>query len=149
MNPAAPRRAGDASGGRLSLASSQSWGWPWHCPDRQIIAKERILYGYSCEKGGGQVPESRIRPEAAAKKKLRRLEQVAKVQQEKERKGRPGERRWVPPLFITALLLGVAWIVVANVAAATVPFMSVLGVWNVVIGMVLIAISFVLMTLWK
>lgn len=95
------------------------------------------------------MPESRIRPEAAQKKKLRRLEQVAEVQREKERKGRPGERKWVPPLFITCLLLGVAWIVVANVAAANIPFMVTLGTWNILIGMILIAASFVLMTLWK
>jgi len=95
------------------------------------------------------VPESRIRPEAAAKKKLRRLEQVAEVQREKERKGRPGERRWVPPVFITLLLLGVAWIVVANVAQNQIPFMMALQQWNVIIGIVLIAASFVMMTQWK
>ena len=93
------------------------------------------------------MPESRIRPEAAQKKKQRRLESVAEVQREKERKGLPGERRWVPPLFIACLLLGVAWIVVVNIAA--VPFMASLGNWNFVIGMVLIAMSFILMTLWK
>ena len=95
------------------------------------------------------MPESRIRPEAKAKKKIRRQEQRVAVQQEKERKGRPGERRWVPPVFITVLLLGVAWIVVANIAANSVPFMTMLGSWNILIGMVLIAISFVLMTQWK
>ena len=95
------------------------------------------------------MPESRIRPEAAAKKKLRRLEQVAEVQREKERKGRPGERRWVPPVFITLLLLGVAWIVVANVAQNQIPFMMALQQWNVIIGIVLIAASFVMMTQWK
>jgi len=95
------------------------------------------------------VPESRIRPEAAQKKKLRRLEQVAEVQREKDRKGLPGERRWVPPLFITVLLLGVAWIVVANVAASSIGFMAALGNWNILIGMGLIALSFVLMILWK
>jgi len=95
------------------------------------------------------VPESRIRPEAAQKKKLRRLEQVAKVQQDKERQGRPGERRWVPPVFITVLLIGVVWIIVANVAMASIPFMLVLGQWNTLIGIALIAASFVLMTLWK
>jgi hypothetical protein len=52
-------------------------------------------------------------------------------------------------LFITCLLLGVAWIVVANVAVASIPFMVALGQWNILIGMILIALSFVLMTLWK
>ena len=114
-----------------------------------LLPKQRILYWYVREKGGGLVPESRIRPEAAQKKKLRRLEQVAEVQREKERKGRPGERRWVPPLFISSLLIGVAWIVVANVAASSIPFMATLGQWNILIGMALIAVSFILMTLWK
>ena len=95
------------------------------------------------------MPESRIRPEAAQKKKLRRLEQVAEVQRDKERKGAPGERRWVAPLFITVLLLGVAWIVVANVAAGSVPFMASLGAGNILIGIGLIALSFILMIFWK
>lgn len=95
------------------------------------------------------MPESRVRPEAAQKKKQRRLQNVAEVQREKERKGVPGQRRWVPPVFIAVLLLGVAWIVVANVAAASIPFMAALGNWNILVGMVLIASSFVLMTLWK
>jgi uncharacterized membrane protein (DUF485 family) len=97
----------------------------------------------------GAVPESKVRPEAAAKKKLRRLEQVAEIQEEKQRKGRPGERRWVPPLFTTVLLLGVIWIVVYSVAAQYIPFMAALTTWNIVIGIGLIAVSFVLMTLWK
>ena len=95
------------------------------------------------------MPESRIRPEAAEKKKLRRLEQVAEVQREKERKGRPGERRWVPPLFLSVMLIGVAWIVVANVAASSIGFMAALGAWNILVGIILIAVAFVLMTLWK
>ena len=95
------------------------------------------------------MPESRIRPEAAQKKKLRRLEQVAEVQRDKERKGVPGERRWVPVLFVTVLLLGVAWIVVANVAANSIPFMAAMGNWNILIGIGLIALSFILMIFWK
>ncbi|MDR0285470.1 MAG: cell division protein CrgA [Propionibacteriaceae bacterium] len=95
------------------------------------------------------MPESRVRPEAAQKKKQRRLEQVAEIQADRERKGRPGERKWVPPLFVAVLLIGVAWIVVANVAASSIPFMIVLGQWNILIGMALIALSFFLMTLWK
>jgi len=95
------------------------------------------------------VPESKVRPEAAAKKKLRRLEQVAEIQYEKQRVGRPGERRWVPPVFLTVLLLGVAWIIVANIAASSIPFMMVLGNWNILIGIGLIVVAFLLMTLWK
>lgn len=95
------------------------------------------------------MPESKVRPEAAAKKKQRRLEHVAEVQRDRERKGLPGERRWVPPLFITVMLLGVAWIVIANIAALNIPFMAALGNWNILIGMGLIATAFVLMTLWK
>ena len=95
------------------------------------------------------MPESRIRPEAAQKKKLRRLEQVAEVQREKELKGTPGERRWVPVLFVTVLLLGVAWIVVANIAASSIPFMAAMGNWNILIGIGLIALSFILMIFWK
>ncbi|MCL2482552.1 MAG: cell division protein CrgA [Propionibacteriaceae bacterium] len=95
------------------------------------------------------MPESRIRPEAAEKRRLRRLEQVADVQRDKDRKGRPGERRWVAPLFIITILLGVAWIVVANIAGGSIGFMAAMGPWNILIGMGLIAVSFILMTMWK
>ena len=95
------------------------------------------------------MPESRIRPEAAQKKKKRRLEQVAEIQREKDRKGLPGERRWVPPVFLTSLLLGVAWIVIYSIQRGHIAFMVTLGAGNVFIGMGLIALAFVLMTLWK
>ena len=121
----------------------------WNSGKRINYVEQRILVGYVRQKGGGLVPESRIRPEAAQKRKLRRLEQVAEIQHDKERVGRPGERRWVPPVFVTVMLLGVAWIVVANVAAANIGFMAAMGNWNILIGMGLIALAFVLMTLWK
>jgi len=94
------------------------------------------------------VPESKVRAGAEQKRKLRRLEQAADVQREKERKGLPGERNWVPPLFISCLLLGVAWLVITNIAPDA-PVIASLKNWNIFIGISLIGSSFVLMTLWK
>ncbi|MDR1077666.1 MAG: cell division protein CrgA [Propionibacteriaceae bacterium] len=95
------------------------------------------------------MPESKSRPAAEAKRKVKRHEAVEHVRQEKSQKGLPNERRWVPPLFISVALLGVIWIVLWNVAAQHIPFMISLGAWNMLIGMGLIALSFILMTLWK
>jgi uncharacterized membrane protein (DUF485 family) len=80
---------------------------------------------------------------------MRRLEQVAEIQQEKSKVARPGERRWVVPCMLTALLLGVIWIVVSSIAGTSIPFMAALASWNIVVGIVLIAAAFVLMTFWK
>ena len=95
------------------------------------------------------MPESKVRPEAAQKKKQRQAEALQKVKYEKAQKGMPGERPWAVPLFVTVGLLGVAWIVVANVAASSIPFLITLGNWNIVIGIVLIAGAFILSMLWK
>jgi uncharacterized membrane protein YkgB len=95
------------------------------------------------------MPESKARAAAVEKKKQKRHEQVAAVHREKEMKGLPNERRWVPPLFITVALLGVVWIIAYSVANNSLPFLAELGNWNMVIGMGLIAVSFLLMTLWK
>ena len=57
------------------------------------------------------------------------------------------------PAFITLGLLGVLWLVVFYITSAVgiqVPLMSGLDqIWNIVIGMTLLAGSFVLATLWK
>lgn len=95
------------------------------------------------------MPESRLRPAAVEKRKLKRHEAVERIHREKRQQGLPNERRWVPPLFISVALLGVAWIVVWNVAAQHIGFMQSLGAWNMLIGMGLIAVAFILMTLWK
>jgi len=95
------------------------------------------------------MPESKTRAAAAEKRKLKRHEQVASIHREKAMKGAPNERRWVPPLFIASFLLGVAWIITYSVAASAIPFMITLGTWNMLIGMGLIALGFLLMTLWK
>lgn len=61
----------------------------------------------------------------------------------------PGSRRWVPPTFIAVGLLGVAWLVVYYVAGQDIPFMAVLGNWNILIGMGGMAAAFIISTLWK
>jgi hypothetical protein len=95
------------------------------------------------------MPESRTRAAADEKRKQKRHEAVAKVQHEKAMKGLPNERRWVAPLFITVALIGVAWIIVWSVFGSAIPFLAGLGNWNMLIGMGLIALAFLLMTLWK
>lgn len=60
-----------------------------------------------------------------------------------------GTRRWVPPTFIGVGLLGVAWLIVYYVAGTSIPLMSTLGNWNILIGMGAMAASFIIATLWK
>ena len=61
----------------------------------------------------------------------------------------PSSRRWVPPTFITVGLLGVAWLIVFYVAGPSIPLMSELGNWNILIGMGGMAAAFGIATLWK
>jgi hypothetical protein len=96
------------------------------------------------------VPESKVRREAAEKKKLANRTSAAELKADRQRHVvAPGSRQWVPPTFITLGLLGVAWLVVYYVAGYMVPLMSTLGGWNVVIGMCLMGASFIVATLWK
>ncbi|HSN11093.1 MAG TPA: cell division protein CrgA [Propionibacteriaceae bacterium] len=96
------------------------------------------------------MPESRTRKAADEKRKLKRAEILAEDRQMKQRRTVvPGQRAWVPPLFITVGLLGVAWLVVYYVAGSMVPLMKDWGNWNILIAMGLIAAAFSLATLWK
>ena len=90
------------------------------------------------------MPESRTRKSADEKQKVRK-QRAAKVKKVKA----PSSRRWVPPTFITVGLLGVAWLIVYYVAGDTVPLMSDLGNWNILIGMGGMAAAFGLATLWR
>jgi Cell division protein CrgA len=90
------------------------------------------------------VPESRTRKSADEKQKLKK-QQAIKAKKVKA----PGSRRWVPPTFITVGLLGVAWLIVYYVAGTSVPLMSDLGNWNILIGMGGMAAAFGIATLWR
>ncbi|PFG17965.1 uncharacterized protein UPF0233 [Propionicimonas paludicola] len=98
------------------------------------------------------MPESKVRKAAAEKKKLTDRS-VATEAEKRDSVAAPGSRAWVVPTFITVGLLGVLWLVVfyiTNAVGITIPvFSDVLGSWNVAIGMVLMAASFALATLWK
>ncbi len=96
------------------------------------------------------MPESRIRKQAADKKKQSTAEQAAEVRKDRKRHvAAPGSRRWVPPTFITVGLFGVVWLVVYYIGGHLIPFMSALGGWNVLIGMGCMAAAFGIATLWK
>jgi succinate dehydrogenase/fumarate reductase cytochrome b subunit len=96
------------------------------------------------------VPESRTRKTADEKRRLKRAQSLAEDRQVKQRRTiMPGQRAWVPPLFITVGLLGVAWLVVYYIAGGMVPLMRDWGNWNILIAMGLIAAAFSLATLWK
>ena len=60
-----------------------------------------------------------------------------------------GTRDWVPWVFIPVGLLGVLWLLVFYVAGNQVPVFRDLQSWNYLIGIGLIASSFVIATFWK
>ena len=99
------------------------------------------------------MPESKIRKAAAEKRKHTGRSQLAEKRAERQRTvAAPGSRQWVPPTFITVGLVGVLWLVVYYITASvgiTVPGMTDLGGWNVLIGMGLMASAFGIATLWK
>jgi len=95
------------------------------------------------------VPESKVRKQAAQKKSEKRAAGAEKVHKQNLAARMDASRDWVPWVFVPCALLGVAWLVVYYIAGASIPFMTTLGNWNFLIGMVLIAASFMIATLWK
>ncbi|SDD18508.1 cell division protein CrgA [Auraticoccus monumenti] len=90
------------------------------------------------------MPESKVRKSVTNRRRRERGSAAALKS--------PTSRRWVPPVFITVGLLGVAWLVtyyISSTTGSTVPLLTDLGDWNILIGMGLMASSFVIATLWR
>lgn len=96
------------------------------------------------------MPESKGRKAADEKATVRRKSEAAKAQRGNKAKIASLESpAWLAPTFIVVGLIGVLWLVVYYVASQYIPFMALLGGWNVVIGMGLMALSFIIATQWK
>ncbi len=97
------------------------------------------------------MPESKVRKEAADKKVAKRKADLTKTKEQAKARARmsAGTRDWVPWVFIPVGLLGVVWLMVFYIAGNQVPLMQDLRNWNYLIGLGLIAASFVIATLWK
>ena len=61
---------------------------------------------------------------------------------------RLGSPRWLAPLMVTMMVLGLLWVVVYYVTQTEYPVES-LGNWNMAIGFGLISVGFALATRWK
>jgi uncharacterized membrane protein (DUF485 family) len=84
-------------------------------------------------------------PESSSRNKKK----TEKVKAEKTpKKPRTTSRVWVAPLMLACWLLGLAWLVVFYVAGQDIPVMKDLNNWNLLIGMGLIAVGFVVSTQW-
>ena len=56
---------------------------------------------------------------------------------------------WVGPTIVACLVVGLAWIVVYYLTQGSVPGISALGAWNLVIGFAFILAGVVLSTTWR
>jgi len=97
------------------------------------------------------VPESKVRKEAAEKLAAKRQRETITKRQENAKKNvrLSGGRDWVPWVFVPLGLLGVIWLILYYIAGARIPVMRSLDMWNMAIGIGLIAAAFVVATLWK
>ncbi|MDP9445046.1 MAG: cell division protein CrgA [Actinomycetota bacterium] len=60
-----------------------------------------------------------------------------------------GSGRWVAPVMVACLVIGLAWIVVFYLAGTDIPGMRDLGYWNLAIGMGLILAGLVAAMKWE
>lgn len=86
------------------------------------------------------MPKSRV-----SKKKSDVYVAASRVQSKK----RGPSPRWLGPLVLAFLFLGVAWLVVAYITGGEAPFIERFGNWNVAIGFGFIAGGFALATQWR
>jgi Cell division protein CrgA len=56
---------------------------------------------------------------------------------------------WVGPAIVVFLVLGLAWIVVYYLSQGSIPGVSTLGAWNLVIGFAFIIVGVTLATRWR
>jgi uncharacterized membrane protein len=85
-------------------------------------------------------------PESSSREKKKKS--AAEKPQKTPKRPRTSSRPWVAPLMLGCWLLGLIWLVVFYVAGQDIPFMNDLGNWNLLIGMGLIAVGFVVSTQW-
>lgn len=57
--------------------------------------------------------------------------------------------RWVAPVMIVCFIVGLLWLVTFYIAGSEIPLMRDLSNWNIVVGMGLIAVGFVVSTQWR
>ena len=95
------------------------------------------------------MPQSKVRKEAAEKKVAKNKAKARAEQAKSQAKLAAGTRDWVPWVFIPLGLVGVLWLLVFYIAGNQIPVMRDLQNWNYLIGIGLIASSFVVATFWK
>lgn len=95
------------------------------------------------------MPQSKVRKESAEKKVAKNKAKAQVEQAKNQARIAAGARDWVPWVFIPVGLLGVLWLLVFYVAGNQVPLFRDLRDWNYLIGIGLIASSFVIATFWK
>ncbi|WP_051215435.1 cell division protein CrgA [Granulicoccus phenolivorans] len=125
---------------------------------RTTVAEDSDAASEDAAEDADATPKSRAKSTGKAASSVdRRGPKARNTKGKKKRKKKvagPGSRRWVVPLFLVLLLLGVVWLVVFYIGSVTgfifdVPVMGKLGNWNILIGMGLMGASFFTMTLWK
>lgn len=93
------------------------------------------------------MPESKVRKDAADKRKQTDKAELRAQKAERQRLAGGPDRSWVPWVFVPLGLLGVAWLVIYYIAGDFMP--GIAGGWNVLVGMGLMAAAFAVATLWK
>jgi hypothetical protein len=92
------------------------------------------------------VIEEQSVPESRSRKKAKSQASSSGTPVPKKAKG---GGRWVAPMMVTLLVVGLLWIVVFYLAGSDIPVMSDLGYWNLGIGMGMILLGLITAMKWE
>ncbi len=62
--------------------------------------------------------------------------------------GIPLSPRWWAPLFITLMVVGLVWLMVYYITSGTYPIPAI-GLWNLVVGLVIMLVGFLMTLRWR
>lgn len=85
-------------------------------------------------------------PESRSRKKAKQQAQPSSPSREPRK---IGGGRWVLPVMLTLLIVGLLWIVVFYLAGSEIPGMESLGYWNLAIGMGMILLGLITAMKWE
>ena len=105
--------------------------------------------GKTTKKADAKKAESAAKPERKGVKSKAAVHTKLLNEEGRKAKAAVQSGAWAPYVFVPMAVIGMLWMVVFYIAGNDIGFMAALGNWNYLVGIGLIAGSFIVATQWK